>query len=431
MVQSLNTPHLLGAGGGDHVYDLAQDSQSGEVYLCGEVRSPTTGFPITANALFPIATDISSFVSIFDPADNTLTYSTFFPASQNIGNPTIHTILPVGDRQIWISGVAWGNSLILTDDAIQDSFGGGESDGFYSLLDLRENQLVYSSYLGGADRDAVWDMAILSSNRVVLSGTTCSVNFPVTANAYDTSFNEGVYDGFVTIIQGPDSLQYSTYLGGRGEDQLSSVLLNPDETVIVCGYTPSTDFPVTTDGMDTICNSVEGFVCKLSANLSEMDYGTFVGGSNQEYLWCGLLDGQDSVWVGGLTRSTDYPVTPDAFQPICPDNWASNFLTHLAIGTGSGIGGRPVVFPTSVSISSFPNPFNATTNILFTLSTRSYVTLRVFDVMGRTVQSVDLGWMNSGRHREQIDGTNLASGVYFLRLDASSILQDTRLMLLK
>ncbi|MCB9367209.1 MAG: T9SS type A sorting domain-containing protein [Calditrichaeota bacterium] len=78
---------------------------------------------------------------------------------------------------------------------------------------------------------------------------------------------------------------------------------------------------------------------------------------------------------------------------------------------------------------NFPNPFNPTTTINFTLSRADVTSLKVFDILGRNVADLSFGRMDAGRHTVSFDGSNLSSGVYFYTL-ASGVENATRKMLL-
>ncbi len=86
---------------------------------------------------------------------------------------------------------------------------------------------------------------------------------------------------------------------------------------------------------------------------------------------------------------------------------------------------------------NYPNPFNPTTNIRFTLPTDAFVTLTVHDVLGQEVKRLVNGTTLAGVHDVLLDGTYLASGVYYYKMQASpangaeSIVQTKRLVLMK
>ena len=86
---------------------------------------------------------------------------------------------------------------------------------------------------------------------------------------------------------------------------------------------------------------------------------------------------------------------------------------------------------------NYPNPFNPTTVISYQLSTVSFVTLEVFDVLGRGITTLVGGIRSGGRHMVTWDGAGLPSGIYFYRLQArqivggqSGVYTETRKMIL-
>jgi photosystem II stability/assembly factor-like uncharacterized protein len=87
--------------------------------------------------------------------------------------------------------------------------------------------------------------------------------------------------------------------------------------------------------------------------------------------------------------------------------------------------------PASFSFSTYPNPFNPSTTIAYDLPKAGRVSLRVFDLLGREVAVLKDGFVEAGSHRVTFDGSSLASGIYFARLDAGAFSQTKKLMLLK
>lgn len=70
---------------------------------------------------------------------------------------------------------------------------------------------------------------------------------------------------------------------------------------------------------------------------------------------------------------------------------------------------------------NYPNPFNPTTSISFELPKKSYVSLRIFDIIGREVATIASEEMPAGRYTKQWNAVNMASGIYFYRLVANAI----------
>ena len=88
-------------------------------------------------------------------------------------------------------------------------------------------------------------------------------------------------------------------------------------------------------------------------------------------------------------------------------------------------------------LSAFPNPFNALTAISFQLPAASYVSLRIFDVTGRSVGAIHESplphnqYLSAGSHSVVFDAKDLSSGVYFVRLEAGELSQARKILLVK
>lgn len=80
---------------------------------------------------------------------------------------------------------------------------------------------------------------------------------------------------------------------------------------------------------------------------------------------------------------------------------------------------------------NYPNPFNPTTNISFTVVNNSFVSLKVFDIMGREVAKLVSENMNKGNYSVQFDGRNLSSGVYFYKLESGNFSEVKKMSLIK
>ena len=82
-------------------------------------------------------------------------------------------------------------------------------------------------------------------------------------------------------------------------------------------------------------------------------------------------------------------------------------------------------------MQNFPNPFNPTTTISFTLPKKDFVVLKIFDILGREVQTIVSGEMEAGKHAVQFDASRFSSGVYLYRLAAGNFQATRKLLLLK
>jgi hypothetical protein len=83
------------------------------------------------------------------------------------------------------------------------------------------------------------------------------------------------------------------------------------------------------------------------------------------------------------------------------------------------------------AVSNFPNPFNPSTTILFDLPEASFVRLRVFNLLGRTVATLVEQQVAAGRHAVTFDASNLPSGVYLYRIEAGKYTETKKLLLIR
>jgi hypothetical protein len=80
---------------------------------------------------------------------------------------------------------------------------------------------------------------------------------------------------------------------------------------------------------------------------------------------------------------------------------------------------------------NYPNPFNPSTSISFSIPTRSFVSLKIFDLMGREVSTIVSEEMSAGNYSKQWNAVALPSGVYFYRLQSGSYTETKKLVLLR
>ena len=99
--------------------------------------------------------------------------------------------------------------------------------------------------------------------------------------------------------------------------------------------------------------------------------------------------------------------------------------TTTGVGTGAEV---PAVFALE---QNYPNPFNPTTAINYQLAAASHVSLKVFDVLGREVATIVNETKAAGKYNVVWDARNVASGLYFYRLEAGTFMAMKKMLLLK
>ena len=156
-----------------------------------------------------------------------------------------------------------------TTGAFDTTYNGGNTDAFVTKLNAAGSALAYSTFLGGTggfqELDQGWDIAVDGSGRAYVAGGTDSPDFPTTTGAFDTTYNGGNADAFVTKLNAAGSaLAYSTFLGGTGDEEGRGIAVDGSGRAYVAGGTDSTDYPTTSGAFDTSLNGGrDAFVTKL------------------------------------------------------------------------------------------------------------------------------------------------------------------------
>jgi hypothetical protein len=112
------------------------------------------------------------------------------------------------------------------------------------------------------------------------------------------------------------ALVYSTYIGGIYDDVGRGIVVDGSGNAYVTGETSSTDYDVTPGAFQTTNGGgwADVFVTKLNATGTALVYSTYIGGSDDDFGTAIAVDGSGNAYVTGVTYSTDYDVTPGAFQ---------------------------------------------------------------------------------------------------------------------
>lgn len=129
----------------------------------------------------------------------------------------------------------------------------------------------------------------------------------------------GKYDPEKILIIDPalTTLSASTFLGGKGNDRGYAVAVGAEGKIYVTGYTlyVNNDFPVTDGVLDKTYNGLyDIFIARFSPDLKTLEAATYLGGKGTEYVFSMVVDSSGSLYLSGITNSSDFPVTGSAFQ---------------------------------------------------------------------------------------------------------------------
>jgi hypothetical protein len=139
-------------------------------------------------------------------------------------------------------------------------------------------------------------------------------------------------------------------------------------------------------------------------------------------------DGGD-LYTAFIARSYEQGVT--AYPPIDTnpsDIFVSTVQRTITVSSVEPTPGVPSVYKLE---QNYPNPFNPTTNIRYSIPNSSFVSLKVFDMLGQEVATLYNGYQDAGSYVADFDASNLANGTYYYTLTAGSFSETKKMLLLK
>ncbi len=310
----------------DGVGEISVDGK-GYIYLAGSTDK--TNLPVKAGYDMTYNGGVDGFIAKLSPSGRSLVYSTYYGGSGD-------------DYPFWMSvdasGAAYTTGWTRSGDfpkknAFQKVLKGGE-DAFVLKLNPSGTSLGFSTLLGGSKGDTGFVVRSDAAGNVYVGGRTESPDFPV-LKAFDATWNGGEQDGFLAkLAPTGKSLVFSTFLGGRGDDEIDDVILDGKGYIYLTCETDSRNMPVKNAYASVMKGSADGYLAKFYPNGKSLVFATFIGGSDYDDLGAIALSAAGTVVGLGYTRSVDYPVK-NAFDKTYGAE-GDGVVVRLSYSTGAG-----------------------------------------------------------------------------------------------
>ena len=307
---------------------IAVDS-SDNAYIAGDTQS--ANFPILSAEQPVFGGNQNAFVTKLTSAGAKV-FSTFLGGW---GVDHAGGIALDSTNNIYITGGTSSTNFPVLG-AIQAVNGGGQ-DAFLTKINAAGSAIAYSTYLGGTGGSAenpeeANAVAVDSSGNAYIAGTTNSVNFPVTAGAFQASLN-AVQDAFAAKVNpAGNALVYSSYLGGSAFNWANGIAVTSSGIAYVAGYTSSFDFPVVVPVQASFGGLYDAFISVFNATGSSLIFSTFYGGSGSDEANAIAVDASGNMYFGGQTNSTNLTL----LNPIQATNagFALGWLAQMGVTSG-------------------------------------------------------------------------------------------------
>ncbi len=164
---------------------------------------------------------------------------------------------------------------------------------------------------------------------------------------------------------------------------------------------------------------------------SSLSGGVLVGGASLHFTKPTIMTLSDFANNNNLAVDTNYGGTPGL-----PNDSAGNLQYILMLRQSSGIINNSKVAEGFELYQNYPNPFNPATNIKFSIPATGFVSLKLYNILGKEVSTIFNGYLNNGVYTVNFNADNLNSGVYYYQLRFTdgngNIFSDSKkLMLIK
>lgn len=339
----LYATYLGGSNGNDQPHSMWADA-AGNLVIAG--RSNSSNFPVTrpvvgsgggydivVSRLSPNGGALLGSMRIGGGGDDGVNINAWTAGGQGenslklfYGDDSRSEVIQDNAGNIYVASSTQSSNFPVTPGAAQ-TISGGLQDGIILKIDPLVTNLTWATYFGGSGNDAMYVLAINPLTGVLYAaGGTASSNIPGDRNATIATTNQGIIDGFVTIIDpNTSTLGKTSYIGTNAVDQVYGIQFDKKGFPYVMGITRG-NWPVINAAFSN--NGGKQFIGKMQPDLSAWVYSTRFG-TNSTHPNISpvafLVDRCENVYVsgwGGTLGITSFnsagtnglPITPDAIK---------------------------------------------------------------------------------------------------------------------
>jgi hypothetical protein len=277
----------------------------GNIYILGKTSSTDLPLVNPFKETLNITYGYDHFITIISVDGTSILFSSYMGGKGSIEGVRIQMKLDESNN-LYIFGFTYNADFPVAN--AYDSNLDGAMDAFVMKISYFDRTLVYSTFLGGEHGDIITDLVVDKDENLFLVGVTGSVDFPI-LNEFDNEFNSPVAESFITKFSSDgQSLLFSTFLGGSGIDEIDFIQIEEAGSILVGGITNSDDFPLQIMNQTaTNFSSVDIIFTRISSDGQFLS-GSRIGGSSGERIRQMAMDIQGNIYIGGKTRSDDFPL---------------------------------------------------------------------------------------------------------------------------
>ncbi|WP_028887558.1 SBBP repeat-containing protein [Tenacibaculum ovolyticum] len=286
--------------------DVVTVDSLGNTYL--GCHSNSQNLPGIDKYPYTLNNGMDAFVIKLDNEGNDIGYITQMGGSKW---EAVQGVISDSDSNIYVIGTTFSSDFPADENSFQRTFG-GRKDAFVVKINA-EGKIVWSTFLGGSNEEDGRYINIDQYGNVYVVGWTASKDFPTTNEALQPKSAGGI-DAFIAILNSDGKILTSTYLGGSGDDIGFSIKLDSTGQIYIGGTTSSIDFPVKNAIQSKNKGDNDAFLAVINKNRSAINFATYWGGEGNDQLKGIDFDSLGNIYTMGFTHSLNFPITQNALQ---------------------------------------------------------------------------------------------------------------------
>ncbi len=305
---------FIGGTGDDYQYTggISKDNL-GNIYETG--RTFSSNFPTSPSAYQTTnAGSLDCFVFKLSADGTTLLYSTYVGGNDVDAGYT--SVVGTNSSEVIVGGTTGSSNFPTSSGVFQTIYGGGVYDGFLFKLNSTGSNFVFSTLVGNTANDLIASITVDNTNNIYVVGQTNNRFFNQLGsyqNVYgggpwDVFIAKFNSNGTTRIS--------STMYGGNGDDHSHSIKVDGSGNVFIAGFSSGQlpisagAFDVSYNG-----GTWDTYVAKFNNSLSVLNYSTYVGSNGADWVWNSLeIDQNGNAYVAGYTSGFNFPVNSTAYQ---------------------------------------------------------------------------------------------------------------------
>ena len=397
-INELNRTVLTRNYGDEFRGDVITDSL-GYIYIATSTHSDNIA-TTTGSLKTELGGEQDGLIAKFNPGLTNLEWSTLLGGG---GRDAVYNIKLNSNNEIIVVGGTSSLDFPTTVAVLHESFLGGSSDGFISVISNDGTQLIASTYLGTDAYDQAYLLDLDEAGNITVFGQT-SGDYPVSVNVYSNAnsgqFVHKIGGGLKTTI-------FSTVVGsGRGSPDIcpTALLVNECSNIYLTGWGGNVNsvdpnyiggntfnMPITEDAFQSNTDGNDFYLMVLSSNADELLYATYFGGNTGtgEHVDGGTsrFDKKGVVYQSVCScGQSNYPTTPGAFD---------NFNNSTTNGVNTRCNNAAFKFDLAILKADFkytPNPACVPAPLVFENTSRGGVDF-TWKINGTTVSTSDTSFV--------------------------------------